>query len=145
MTAAQLADNGWLAYVHPAWMLVTLVLCGVALRVGLSLRRARLARRPPRPGSRALHLRVAKPAVVMVLAGAVLGPITVLLLRDWTPMSTFHAVLGGIAAVLFAGAGLQGRRLERGARDARNLHALLGAAALSLALAAAIAGFALLP
>jgi hypothetical protein len=145
VTAAQLADSGWLAYVHPAWMFTVLVLCIAALRVGLSLRRARLARRPPPTGARALHLRVAKPAVVLALVGAVLGPVTVLLLRDWTPMSSFHALLGGIAAVLFAGAGLEGRRLERGARDARNLHALLGAGAVSLALAAAIAGFALLP
>jgi hypothetical protein len=135
----------WIAYVHPAWMVTALVLCGVALRVGLSLRRARLARRPPPHGARARHLRVAKPGVVLVLLGFALGPLSVALLRDWTPMSTFHSLLGGIAAVLFLGAGLQGRRLERGDRAARNTHALLGGAALALALAAAIAGFALLP
>src|SRR4029453_15203041 len=31
----------WLAYGHPAWMIVSLALCGFALRIGLSLRRAR--------------------------------------------------------------------------------------------------------
>lgn len=140
MTAAD-----WLAYGHPAWMVVSIGLCSFALRIGLSIRRARLARRPPPRGSRKRHLSIAKPGVVLALLGAALGPLSVALLRDWTPMSSFHALLGGVAAMLFAGAGLQGRRLERGDRAARNLHALLGGAAVSLALAAAIAGFALLP
>jgi hypothetical protein len=77
--------------------------------------------------------------------GAVLGPLSVAFLRDWTPMSSFHSLLGGIAALLLAGAAIQGRRLERGDDQARNTHALLGGAAVSIALAAAIAGFALLP
>jgi hypothetical protein len=126
-------------------MVVAIGFCAFALRVGLSLRRARLARRPPPRGARALHLRFAKPGVALVLAGFALGPLSVLVLRDWTPMSSFHALLGGVAAVLFTGAALQGRMLERGDRGARNLHALLGAAAVSLALAAAIAGLVLLP
>ena len=140
-----MTENGWLAYGHPTWMLVALALSLYALRLGLSLRRARLARRPPPRGTRALHLRWAKPAVALALTGAVLGPVSVALLRDWTPMSSFHALLGGSAAVLFAGAFLQGRRLERGEHAARNAHALLGGAAVSLALAAAVAGFVLLP
>lgn len=134
----------WLAYGHPAWMIVSLALCLFTLRIGLSIRRARLARRPPPHGARARHLRVAKPAVALVLAGFVLGPISVALLRDWTPMTTFHALLGGVAVVLFTGAALQGARLERGEQSARRVHALLGGAAVLLALAAAIAGLALL-
>jgi phosphate/sulfate permease len=136
---------GWLAYGHPAWMVVSLGLCLFALRIGLAIRRARLAHRPPPRGARARHLSLAKSGVTLVLLGAALGPLTVAMLRDWTPMSSFHALVGGIAAVLFAGAALQGRRLERGDRAARNAHALLGGAAISIALAAAIAGFALLP
>ena len=135
----------WLAYGHPAWMIVAIALCLYALRLGLAIRRARIARRAPPPGARAQHLRWAKPAVAIALSGAVLGPISVAWLRDWTPMSSFHALLGGTAAVLFAGAFLQGRRLERGDRAARNAHALLAGAAVSLALAAAVAGFVLLP
>ena len=126
-------------------MLVAIALCLYVLRLGLALRRARLARRPPPRGARALHLRWAKRAVALVLVGAPLGPLTVAWLRDWTPMSSFHALLGGTAFVLFAGTFLQGRRLERGDQTARNVHALLGGAAVSLALAAAIAGFVLLP
>jgi hypothetical protein len=135
----------WLAYVHPLWMLVALALCGTALHAGLALRRAHRTRRPPPRGARARHLRVAKPGVALVLAGFVLGPVSVALLRDWTPMSSFHALLGGIACVLFAAAALQGRRLERGDREARHSHGLLGAAALLLGLTAAVAGFVLLP
>lgn len=135
----------WLPYLHPTWMLVALALCLGALRVGLSLRRARLVRAPRPRGARERHLRLAKSGVALLLAGAVLGPISVALLRDWTPMSTFHALLGGCAAVLFGGAALQGRRLERGDRGARRAHAALAAGALALALVAAVAGFALLP
>jgi hypothetical protein len=135
----------WLAYGHPAWMVVSLGLSSFALRIGLSIRRARLAHRPAPRAARARHLSTAKAGVTLVLLGAALGPLSVAMLRDWTPMSSFHALAGGIAAILFAGAALQGRRLERGDRAARNVHALLGGAAVSLALAAAVAGFALLP
>ena len=145
MTDLLPAAAGWLAYGHPAWMVFAIGLCLFALRIGLSIRRARRARRPVPRGARARHLRVAKPGVVLALLGFALGPLSVSLLRDWTPMSSFHSLLGGIAAVLFAGAAIQGRRLERGDHGVRNTHALLGGAAVSIALAAAIAGFALLP
>ncbi len=135
----------WLVYVHPIWMVMALGLCLVALRAGLALRRAHAAKRPPPKGTRALHLRVAKPGVLLVLTGFVLGPLSVAWFRDWTPMSSFHALLGGVAAVLFAGAGLQGRRLEAGEGDARRAHAWLGGAAVVLGLTAAIAGFVLVP
>ena len=146
MTGSELASAApWLAYGHPAWMIAALGLCSFALRIGLSLRRARRARQPAPRRGRALHLRVAKIGVTLALTGAVLGPLSVALLRDWTPMSSLHGLLGGIAAVLFAGAALQGRRLERGDGAVRNTHALLGGAAVTIALAAAIAGLVLLP
>jgi hypothetical protein len=126
-------------------MIVSLALCGFALRIGLSLRRARRARRPAPRGARARHLRVAKIGVVLALVGFALGPLSVAALRDWTPMTSFHSLLGGVAAVLFAGAAIQGRKLERGENAVRNAHALLAGAAVGVALAAAIAGFALLP
>ncbi|MEM7412250.1 MAG: DUF4079 family protein [Myxococcota bacterium] len=135
----------WGAYLHPAWMVIALGGCVAALRIGLGLRRAYQKRTAPPQGARALHLRIAKPAVVAVLIGAIGGPLSVWLFRDWTPMSTFHAVLGGTTAVLFGGAALQGRRLEQGDRSARNAHAWLGGGAVVLGLAAAIAGFVLLP
>jgi len=135
----------WLAYAHPAWMVVALGLALVALRLGLTLRRARLRGTPAPRGTRRLHLRVAKLAVAFVLLGFLAGPLSVWGLRDWTPLSTFHGLVGGVAAVLFAGAAAQGRRLERGDREARTLHAWLGAGALLAGLVAAMAGFDLLP
>ena len=66
-------------------------------------------------------------------------------LRDWTPGSSLHALLAGIAGVLFAGVALQGRALERGEGAARGPHAALAAVAVAIALVASVAGFTLLP
>ena len=126
-------------------MVASIALCVVAFRIGLSLRRARLARRPPPRAARARHLRVARPAVLLVVVGFVAGPVSAAWLRDWTPFASFHGVVGTLAALAFVAAGLQGRRLEAGAADARNAHAIFGGLALALALLAAIAGFVLLP
>ena len=60
------------------------------------------------------HVRVARPAVVLLLAGFVGGPLSALWLRNWTPFGTFHAWLGLFAAVLFATAGWLGTRLLKG-------------------------------
>ena len=134
-----------LAYAHPVWMVVSLALALAALRLGLALRRARAARRPPPAGARAAHLRLAKPAVVCIGAGLLAGPASAVWLRGWEPLGTFHGVIGVIAAALFAAAAFHGRRLERGLADARGAHAAFAALALLAAGVAAIAGFVLLP
>jgi hypothetical protein len=66
-------------------------------------------------------------------------------LRDRAPFGTLHAVLGVIAAALFATTALLGRRVEQGRLDAAALHGRLGLAALIAAGAATAAGFVLLP
>ena len=104
----------WLAYVHPLWMLCSLALCLAALREGLRVRRLRRARRPLPPGLRDRHLRLGKTAVAALLTGLVLGVVSVAALSDWTPGSSFHALLAGVSGVLFVGVALQGRALERG-------------------------------
>jgi len=126
-------------------MLASLALVLLTLRSGLALRRARRARRPPPRDGRRKHLRLAKPAVALALIGFVGGPLSALWLRDWTPFSTFHGVAGGVAALLFALAAIQGRRLEAGEPSARNAHALLAGGAVLAAAVAAMAGFVLLP
>ena len=126
-------------------MLVSLSLAGLTLRAGLALRRARLGRAPRDPGLRRRHLRLAKPAVVLVLAGFLGGPISAVALRDWQAFGSFHGMLGLAVATLFASAALVGRRLERGASHAFQAHALLGALAVLGAALAAVAGFVLLP
>lgn len=126
-------------------MIGSLALCALALRVGVRLRRARLARRPAPRGARARHLRLAKPAVALVLVGFTLGPLSAFWLRGLTPFSTLHGVFGALAAGAFGVAAWQGRRLERGQASARQAHALCAALGLLAAATAAVAGFVLLP
>ncbi len=126
-------------------MLVSVALCALALRAGLALRRSRRGRSRRTPGMRHSHLRLAKPAVVLVLCGFVAGPVSAAWLRDWTPFGTLHAWLGLLAAGLFAGAATIGRRIETGRSRAFDVHALLGGVAVLAAAVAAVAGFVLLP
>lgn len=126
-------------------MMCSVVLALLALRAGLVLRRARAARRPAPRGARQRHLRLAKPAVVLVLIGFAAGPVSSVWLRGWSAFESFHGMLGGLAAALFAATAWYGRRLERGGVAARNAHALAGVLALLAAALAAFAGFVLLP
>jgi hypothetical protein len=126
-------------------MVVSLLLCGVALRAGLVLRRTRRFRTRRPPGLRQTHLRFAKPAVIAVLIGFLGGPISAVLLRSWEPLRTFHGVVGLIAAALFAAAAVLGLRLEHGRSRQYDAHALLGLAAMLAGVIASVAGFVLLP
>ena len=82
-------------------MVASLALAFAALRAGISLRRARLARRPPPRGARRRHLLLARPAVALLLAGFLLGPLSAAALRGWTPFATLHGLAGLVAAALF--------------------------------------------
>jgi hypothetical protein len=126
-------------------MVASLVLTGLALRAGLRLRQARRGQGPGAARARARHLRVAKPAVVVVLAGFVAGPLSMFFLRGRTPFATLHALLGSFAAGLFLAAAVLGHRIEEGASRAADVHGMLGLAAFLAAAGAAIAGFVLLP
>jgi hypothetical protein len=126
-------------------MVASLLLMGLVLRAGLLLRRARLARRPPPAGARRRHVRLARPAVLLVCVGFAGGLASAIWLRGLAPLTSFHGVLASLALVLFVAAARQGTRLERGDTQVRNLHARLGAGALLVGAAAAIAGFILLP
>lgn len=135
----------WLAWLHPAWMAVGLALGGLALRSGLALRRARAGRAPRTPALRPAHLRVAKPAVLMLLVGFVAGPVSAVWLRGWDAFHSFHSWVGLSAAALFAAAAVQGHRIEVHGSRRFDRHALLGGLALLLGGLAAVAGFVLLP
>jgi len=134
-----------LAYGHPAWMVVSTLLCGVALRAGLLLRRSRRFRRRRPEGLRESHLRVAKPAAVAVLIGFVGGPVSAVWLRNWQPFETFHGVVGLLAATLFVATAILGRRLERGPTRPFDAHAITGLLAMLATLVAGVAGFVLMP
>ena len=126
-------------------MLLSIGLAMLTLRAGLAVRRARLGRAPRDASLRGRHLRLAKPAVALVLIGFLGGPISAIWLRGWEPFHSFHGVLGLAVASLFAAAAVLGRRLERGRASARTAHAWLGALAVLGAAVAAVAGFVLLP
>jgi hypothetical protein len=126
-------------------MIASILLCGVALRAGLVLRRARRLGVPRPRNARAAHLRVAKPAVVAIFVGLVAGPVSAVVLRNWEPFGTFHSFLGLLAASLFAAAAAVGHRIEAGKARAFDAHALLGMLAMLAALIAGVAGLVLLP
>jgi hypothetical protein len=126
-------------------MLVSISLAALTLRAGLALRRARRGRAPRDPGLRRRHLRLAKPAVALVLVGFVGGAVSAVVLRGWPAFGSLHGLLGLAVASLFLGAAVLGRRLERGRTRAFDAHAWLGGLAVLGAALAAVAGFVLLP
>ncbi len=126
-------------------MLASLLLAALALRSGLALRRSRQRRAPREPGMRPRHLRLARPAVLLIALGGVLGPVSSVWLRGWEPLHSLHGVLGLGVLLLFGAAALLGRRLETGRARAFDAHALLGTLAVLMAALAAVAGFVLLP
>jgi hypothetical protein len=96
-------------------MALSLALAMLALRAGLALRRARRGLGARRPGARRTHLRLAKPAIALLLVGLLAGPPSAVALRGWDPFGTLHGWLGLLAAGLFAAAFVLGRRLARSA------------------------------
>ena len=133
----------WLAYAHPVVMTAVLALGLVVLREGLRLRHARLLGRAVRP---ARHTRLARLFVPLVLLGYGSGLGSMALLRDEPLFGSVHVLLTSSAVTGFVCAYLLGRRLERGpSRVLRTAHLICGAGGLLLALAAAVAGIAILP
>ncbi len=106
----------WLAYAHPLAMVLILLLAVWVLRLGLALRRARLARRP---ADSARHARLARWVVPLVVVGWGAGLASMAWLRGGPALQSVHFPLASSA--------------------------LLGAGCLLLGLAAAIAGMAILP
>ncbi len=134
----------WLAYLHPALMLLVLALGLVVLREGLRVRRARFLRQP---FDSRLHRRLARIFVALVVLGFGAGLASMGWLRGEPVFESVHSILvSGVLVSLLLAASL-GLLLERrlGSRWIRSAHLMLGAGGLLLALTAAIAGFAILP
>jgi len=126
-------------------MVVCLLVAGLALRAGLRMRRARLGGVSLPRGLRRRHMRLAKPAVLLILVGFLGGPLSSLLLRGWQPFDRLHGWLGLLSAALFFAAFLLGRRLERHQGRPIHAHGLLGALAMLVGALAFASGFVLLP
>ena len=125
-------------------MAVSIGLAALTLRLGLTLRRSRVRRKPRARGLRERHLALAKPTVAMVLVGFAAGPISAVWLRGMEGLESFTGVLGLLCAGLFTATAVIGRRIERGQARAFAVHGLLGLLAVLAAALAAVAGFVLL-
>ncbi len=134
-----------LAYLHPAFMVATLALVFLALREGIRIRKLRQSRKPMPREMRSRHLALAKPAVAMVLVGAIGGVVSMVELRARAPFGTFHALAGGLCVTLFGAAAYIGHRLEARTSRAVEAHAWLGLAGTLAAALTSLAGFVLLP
>ena len=126
-------------------MVFSILWAMLTLRSGLVLRSARL-RKVPRPkGARARHLRLAKPAILMITFGFAAGLASAIWLRGWGVFTTAHSLVSSTALLLFLATGWLGRQLEKGASRRVDLHALVALAAVGTSVAAFFTGFVLLP
>ena len=131
------------AYLHPVAMVAILALGVFVLRDGLRIRHGRLIGRPV-PSRR--HRRFARWFVWLAVAGFGAGLASMVWLRGKPAFASVHFWLAGCAlAGMWMGAQLGFQLEQNGKASIRGLHALLGSAGLLLGLAAAVAGFAILP
>jgi hypothetical protein len=114
----------------------------VVLLEGIEIRRARIVGRP-RDSRR--HRRFARVFVVLVALGFASGLYSMGVLREKEVFGSVHAWVTSTALAGFLAAATLGFQLERNPRSGvRGPHALVGGAALLIAFAAAVAGFAIL-
>jgi hypothetical protein len=132
-----------LVYLHPVAMVAVLALGLFVLRDGLRIRRGRLLRRP---FDARRHRRLARVVVGLAILGFGAGLASMGWLRGKAVFESVHAWLATGALLGFLAGGSLGLALERRAPGhTRTWHALTASAGLLLGLAAAVAGFAILP
>lgn len=133
----------WLAYLHPAAMIVVLLLGLVTLREGLLLRRARLVGGEV---DKRRHRRLGRVYGLAIAAGYGSGLASLGILRGEPVWESFHSLLATAALAGVTIAYVLGRRLEaRTEATARSLHLIAGSVGLLCAIAGAAAGIAILP
>jgi len=119
-------------YAHPVFMVATLALVLLALRHGLTLRRARGGGDLgglTRGEHRERHLKLGKAAVVCAVVGFAGGVGTTVLVQGKAPVTTFHGLVGSLTLLAFGALSLLGRRLEAGeATDGKESESEAGAA-----------------
>jgi uncharacterized membrane protein YfcA len=134
-----------LAFVHPIWMAMSLVMAIVTASLGLEIRRRRRRGHPVGGELRRRHLRFGKRTLIGIGVGFLLGPASMVFLRGRDLLDTFHGILGLIVLGLFAWTGWSGRTLSRGEEEARDIHRIAAASSVAAAMLSAVAGFILLP
>ncbi len=134
-----------LVYLHPVMATAALLLAWVVFRQGFHQRTLRLRRKPAPEGSYARHVRLGPWSSGLLIASALGGFGSAILLRGWKPLSTFHGWLGVTSAVLFGLMWWLGRRLARGDKALAGRHGLIGVLSLFAAGLTGILGISLLP
>ncbi len=130
------------AYLHPVLGGATLLLLGYVAALGFQLRSARRGRAT----IAARHARLAPLAFSAVLGNLALGVASTWWWRDDVGVaSTLHFRTGCAMAVLLTGSALTARAFRRGNATARAWHPWLGAGAVLLAAAHAVAGLQMMP
>ena len=131
------------AYLHPVAMVAILALGLFVLRDGLRIRRGRLLGRPV---SSRRHRRLAPWVVWLAVAGFGAGLGSMAWLRGKPVFESVHFWLASGALTGLSSGGYLGLQLERNLRaPIRGWHVLLAGGGLLFGLAAAVAGFAILP
>jgi hypothetical protein len=126
-------------------MLLSLAAGALTLRAGLALRRARVRGQRRTAADYRRHLRLAKPALAMLVLGFAGGLASSLWLRGWPALESAHGLVASAALAALLATGALGRRLERGRREHVEWHARLAAVATLLSAAALGTGLVLLP
>jgi len=137
--------DSFLAYLHPAMATVALLLSWVVFRQGFHQRTQRLRRVPAPPNSYARHVKLGPWNVALLIASALGGLGSAVLLRGWKPLATFHGKLGVLSAILFGLMWWLGRALAAGDKSGANRHGVLGVFSLFAAGLAGLLGISLLP
>lgn len=131
-----------IVYLHPLSGAAVVALLAYVASLGLRLRTARR----DRPVIAARHARLAPLAYAAVLVSWLAGALSLACRReDLAFASTFHFRTGTAMIVLLSGSALTARALRRNHPPARAWHPWLGAAAVLLAAAHAVAGLRLMP
>lgn len=125
-------------------MSLCLAVLFVTLRIGLKMRKRRLAGARLDPNLIRLHLKLAKPAVFFAIFGFVGGALSSTLIRGWSLFDSSHGALALIVASLLGVTAYLGHRAEGGEGEP-GIHGLLGVLTILGASLAAVAGFVLLP
>ena len=139
-----------LAYVHPVFQVLVLVVAFAALRLGLALKKQRTQKRFIQNQHEIFirHTQLGLIAVGCLLGGYGLGLISMPWLRDQAPFGSAHFFFATLTLLLFLGGGYTGWRLKKGTRrhaDVRDIHGFLVYLALFMSLGVGVMGFILLP
>jgi hypothetical protein len=130
------------AYLHPLTGAIVLIALLYAGTLGLRLRTARRGRAE----LAARHWWLARIVYVAVLISWAAGALSVTLTRDDLDLAaSLHFRSGSAMVLLLSGSAWTSRAMRRGSTAARELHPWLGAGAVLLAAAHAVAGLRLTP